>query len=573
MALAVAAFVWAAVTAIAGGIALDAGGLHVSSRDPLRPLVAGLVLLAAAGFLAGGVELRRGLARLAGVDRGPTAARIACVASLAVLVFSIAWNTRAAGGSDSSCYLLQAEAFAHGRVTLDASLDALPDAPPAVLSPTGFVPSPRPPHAPVPICGPGLGLMMALPFLLDRAAAFLIVPAFAALLVWLAFVLGRQLDDEVTGACAAILVACSPIVLYQAVQPMSDVPAAALWLAALTATLQRRPVLGGLCASLAVLTRANLALVVVPLAFLLPDWKTRLRFCLAALPAVAVAAALNVVRYGSPLASGYGSTGVLFSPAHVPPNLARYPRWLIATGTPFVLLWVLTPWWIVRHPDRRRSAGIAMLCVCLIVGTYLAYSVFDDWWYIRFLLPALPVAIVLSVAVALEAATVRSARSGAIGARRRAIVAAALAASLGTWYIHVARGRQVLDLQSLESRFVLTGRYAARALPPDAVVLAVQQSGSIRFHGGRMTIAWDAIPPDALDTTIARLIARGRAPYIAVEDEEVPRFRARFSAQRFGALDWPPSADVQARVRVRIFDVAGRAAYRSGAPIVTQYVR
>ena len=40
-----------------------------------------------------------------------------------------------------------------------------------------------------------------------------------------------------TGACAAVLlVACSPIFLYQAVQPMSDVPAAALWLAALVAS-------------------------------------------------------------------------------------------------------------------------------------------------------------------------------------------------------------------------------------------------------------------------------------------------------------------------------------------------
>ena len=61
---------------------------------------------------------------------------------------------------------------------------------------------------------------------------FLVVPLFAALLVWFTFALGRALDDEVTGLGAAVLLACSPIFLYQAVQPMSDVPAAALWLAA-----------------------------------------------------------------------------------------------------------------------------------------------------------------------------------------------------------------------------------------------------------------------------------------------------------------------------------------------------
>lgn len=153
------------------------------------------------------------------------------------------------------------------------------------------------------------------------------------------------------------------------------------------------------------------------------------------------------------------------------------------------------------------------------------------------------------------------------------VAAVGLAAALGSWYVHVARSRQVLDLQGLESRFVLTGRYAARALPPGAVVLAVQQSGSIRFHGGRTTIAWDAIPPDALDATIERLRANGHPSYIALEDEEVTRFRARFTTQRFGALDWPPSADVQAPVRVRIFDIDHRNRYKAGANIGTQFVR
>ena len=88
-----------------------------------------------------------------------------------------------------------------------------------------------------------------------------------------------------------------------------------------------------------------------------------------------------------------------------------------------------------------------------------------------------------------------------------------------------------------------------------------------------MTIAWDAIPPDALDATIERLRANGRAPYIALEDEEVSRFRGRFSSQRFGGLDWPPSAEVQAPVRVRVFDVSRLDQYRSGASIVTEYVR
>src|SRR5260221_408382 len=104
-----------------------------------------------------------------------------------------------------------------------------------------------------------------------RDAVFLVVPVFAAVAVWLTFLLGRRLDDGVTGASASLLLATSPIFLYQSVQPMSDVPAAALWLAALTATArsdQRGQILGGGCAALAVLMRPNLAPIVVPFAVL-----------------------------------------------------------------------------------------------------------------------------------------------------------------------------------------------------------------------------------------------------------------------------------------------------------------
>jgi hypothetical protein len=45
----------------------------------------------------------------------------------------------------------------------------------------------------------------------------------------------------------------------------------------------------------------------------------------------------------------------------------------------------------------------ALTSAVLLFATYLLYTVFDDWWYIRFLLPALPVAIVFAVAVAFDA--------------------------------------------------------------------------------------------------------------------------------------------------------------------------
>jgi hypothetical protein len=562
---------WAAVTALSGGFSIHAGAIAISSRDPVRPLVLAMLLVALGRALLRGAEFGLAVRGVTG-DRHRLPDRIAWAAAAAVLIVSIAWNTRAVGGSDSSCYVLQAEAFAHGRLTLtDPLAQVLPDSTPAMFAPAGFVPSRIAPFAAVPICGPGLALMMSAASFAGRDAIFLVVPAFAAAAVWLTFVAGRRLDDAVTGATAAVLLATSPIFLYQSVQPMSDVPAAALWLAALVLLSARgdargRQIAAGICASAAVLMRPNVALIVLPLLALLRDRRAWLRFGLAAVPGLAAMAWLNAARYGSPLTSGYGSTDVLFSMAHVAPNFARYPRWLFETETPFVAAAALAPWWAWRL--RRSMALLVFVLVSAVVltaATYLAYTVFDDWWYIRFLLPALPALFILSVAVWLEPLRRHP--------RWRACGAIAIAAVLGAWHVHVARTRLVFDLQALESRFIVAGRYAARALPGHAVILAAQQSGSARYYGGRSTIAWDAIAPDALDRTIAALGRLGRPVFIILEDEEMSRFRGRFAAQRLGNLDWPAHAEVHAPVRVHVYDAAERERYRGGGAVVTEHVR
>src|SRR4051812_46039542 len=276
----------ALATLLSGGFAVPA--IAFSSRDPLRPFLAALALAAIARACTNAADYRELVERYTGTPR-QWPARVAVLAAACVLVFALAWTSRAAGGSDSSCYVLQAEAFAHGRATLANPVAAvLPGMPNAVFAPTGFVAS-RDYGAAVPICAPGLALAMAGPFLVHPALVFLIVPLSAALLVWLTFVYGCRVHDEVTGACGAVLVACSPIVLYQAVQPMSDVPAATAWMGALVAT---SPVVAGVWASAAILIRPNLALLVLALLLFRRDW----RVVLAMIPGLAVLLALNAAR-------------------------------------------------------------------------------------------------------------------------------------------------------------------------------------------------------------------------------------------------------------------------------------
>src|SRR5262249_27214731 len=98
------------VIVLTGGFPVRAVALTL--EDPIRPLVAGLVLLAAAWIVAGG-EFAGVAGRVVG-SRERLPARIAALASACVLVFAIAWTSRSAGGSDSSCYVLPPQAFAPG---------------------------------------------------------------------------------------------------------------------------------------------------------------------------------------------------------------------------------------------------------------------------------------------------------------------------------------------------------------------------------------------------------------------------------------------------------------------------
>jgi hypothetical protein len=161
--------------------------------------------------------------------------------ALAVAAVGIWRGTWAIGGSDSSCYALMAAAFAGGHLQPTTSLAEAPwpDAP-RTFAPGGFVPSPNRRDAASPICTPGFSLLLApLVAIGGRDAIFLLTPIAGALLVWLTFLFGRELAGPNVGAAAALVVAASPVFVFQVVQPMNDVAVAAVWMAVMV--LAARP--------------------------------------------------------------------------------------------------------------------------------------------------------------------------------------------------------------------------------------------------------------------------------------------------------------------------------------------
>ena len=95
--------------------------------------------------------------------------------------------------------------------------------------------------------------------------------------------------------------------------------------------------------------------------------------------------------YGGPLKSGYGELGALFTASHVLPNLRRYPRWMIETESPVIALALVAPWLCAPRVRKSVAAWALLAFAAATFACYLPYVVFDAWWYLRFVLPALAV--------------------------------------------------------------------------------------------------------------------------------------------------------------------------------------
>ena len=499
-------------------------------------------------------------------------ALLGIAAAVAVASAGFVYGTYAAGGSDSSCYALMADAFARGALQPSSDLASQVPWPGAAKTFTagGFVASETRPGALAPVCAPGFSLLLApLVFVGGPDGVFLLTPLAGALLVWLTFVAARRIGGPLAGAMAAILVAASPPLLYQVVQPMNDVTTAALWMAAFAALIFRRFGVAGVCCGLALLVRPNLLpLAVVATLFVLAD-RRRIAgvavFLAAVLPFGLLVLWLNAGLYGSPFRTGYGELGNLFGLSAAGINAPRYFSWLIETHTPFPLLAFAAP--AVLPREHRAEAWLAIGLVLTASGIYFMYTPFEEWSYLRFLLPAIGLMLVLASAVFVKAVEI------ALRARRERVIvpAAMVTVAVAAFCVRAADNGQAFSLKHLEQRYRSAGLVVRDLLPADAVVLSEWDSGAVRFHGRKEALTWQGLDAAWLDRGLDWLGRHGRTPYILVESWEESAFRSRFgSHSEAGKLDWPPRYEIDRTVR--IYDPEDRSRYDRGEHINTEYL-
>lgn len=482
----------------------------------------------------------------------------AALAALTVAV-SLGWSTNVAAGSDAYGYVTQADLWLKGDLFIDQSFAADVPWPMArwTFTPLGYRPE-MDGYRIVPAYAPGLPLLMAAAKrLAGQCAVFWVVPLSAGLLVFATFAIGAEVGGARVGLAAAWLVAASPTVVFMMMAPMSDVPAAAAWAAAVAFSLRRKTgaaaMASGVAAAIAILIRPNLAPLAVPLVvwwLRRSDLRRVVAFAVFAAVGAFVIGVVNTRLYGSPFRSGYDLTDA-FSLSHVVPNLRRYGWWLVTTETPLAIGGLAWLAWTRRWLLASMAATVW--------AVYLVYVPWEAWWFLRFLLPSWPMMAVGSSLLVFE--TTRDLRRGKAMASA-VIVLAGLIGGFQAWQ------RDAFNEKAGESKYVEVARVVESLTEPGDVIIAAQHSGTLRYYAGRMTLRWDTGDPAWTDRMVAWLQAHGHTPYLVLEAPEIEALRAKAAdVSEIARLDWSPMVTFRGGT-IRMFDTVNRV--RGAAPVANK---
>lgn len=437
------------------------------------------------------------------------------------------WGMAFAGGSDEAGYVHNATLLLEGRLT--EATRPIPGVPPGTLRPQAYetlgrVVSPDGqtlrPYYPF-----GYPVIIALFDLLDGPfghGVWLTLVSTVMAVPFLVYFLGREFGlDRDWAVVAAAGLTFSPMTIFMAVRPMSDLFTMVLASAAMLAGLRahRSPgwaVALGLLFSWAVFTRAPNTILALPLV-LAWAWRWRQQrwwwvTVLAGLPALAVVMVINHRLFGSPWRTGYGDVGSLFSVEWLVPTLRNYAASL-PREIPHLLLAgaALSVIGLAREPRRY---GLLWVWALTYAGFYAFYRYTHEvWWYLRFVLPMFP-AIVIAGGLVLQAAGQRLPRWG-----NALLVLVALGTGLG-W--NVRQNRELVFLyEPAQDAYVLIGQWVVTETDPSDVLVCAQASASLFHQTPNPIIRYEHLRPGEWDTLQQLTADQGTTLYAVLWEYEL----------------------------------------------------
>jgi hypothetical protein len=179
-----------------------------------------------------------------------------------------------------------------------------------------------------------------------------------------------------------------------------------------------------------------------------------------------------------------------------------------------------------------------------VIAAYLIYAVFESWTYLRFLLPAMAVAMI-AVSALVSAALSRMPAALRITGLALAVLA------LASLNVASARELGVFRMADYQIRARTVGERLVTLLPDDAVIVSGEQSGAMRYYTGQSIVRWDLMDAAAMPEALAAFRLDGREVWVVLDDWEEEPFRRKFRDLAASSIDARPAIESAPGVGVR----------------------
>lgn len=344
-------------------------------------------------------------------------------------------------------------------------------------------------------------------------AAILINVLGALLSGGLIFLLARKhchLSRAWSLAATVLLWAC-PLFVFFSLQPMSDMPSTSWCLLAFFSALNARQrviwgVLAGVAVGIAVLLRPTNIFVMLPVLMILRgSLKAWGLLILGVLPFAIIQIGYNLIAYGEIVTTGYGDVSTLLQSEFVALNSIHFAQWIPQLLTPIILLAVAIPWSLQYYP-RLIPAMIAWI-VSLIAFYTFYYHAGETWWYLRFILPVFPFLILAALMVAQR--LTEFIRNPWL----RAILPLAILGTALTYQYNLNRELDVTHVKPGDRAYFDTNKWLLNHVPDDAIMVAMQASGSLHYYTDFPLVRYDLTSPEKLALILESARQNGQPIY------------------------------------------------------------
>lgn len=447
-----------------------------------------------------------------------------------------------ASGADNSGYMNAARLFLAGRMRDELRV---PEGFTAgtfrswLFTPLGFQPAGNG-QALVPVYPPGLPVQQAawawvLGSVEKGAVAMNVFCGLAFL--WLSYRLARRLGlSREAAGLATLLLAANPVSLRFFTWNMSDGPAAAWVLASFYFALKshkgaRYAGLAGVAFAIALATRPTNGLLVPALLLALPrQWPAWAWFLGGSVPGIAALGWYNTLQFGAFYRTGYAHLQTEFKWRYFFPSIQHYGLWFGRFFSPLVLLPLLVH---LRGVLFRRPSHLLLAAWWLpLFGFYAFYKYTNDaWWYLRFILPALPALVVALTLAGWE--LWRGTGKRGLKVSLSAFTLAALV-SCGWWSYRL----RVLPAAAGENIYREGVAWARQNLKQDTVLFVGQLSGAVYFYSSRPLVRADLISESELEKALTLVEQAGKEAYAILFDFEARVYPRVFPNLYHKVMEW-----------------------------------